>query len=216
MKNNEYLSVKQFSERAGVSSQAVYKQLNNKLKKFKKVENGKTYVNIRGLSCFVSTNSTNVVQPVEQLSTNVEQPVEQMIELLKEQLKAKDEQIRALNEQLKAKDETLKNAMRITENTQILLKNKQEKSMPAIKEKKKEQQGAFCTQEERRHCMPNHVMNIVRFSGDGDAIRRMREAIQNPEYGIGSIDFNRIIPMPPSLDMEESSCTRAGLRAYRN
>ena len=72
MKNNEYLSVKQFSERAGVSSQAVYKQLNNKLKKFKKVENGKSYVNIRGLSCFVSTNSTNVVQPVEQLSTNVE------------------------------------------------------------------------------------------------------------------------------------------------
>lgn len=128
MKNNEYLSVKQFSERAGVSSQAVYKQLNNKLKKFKKVENGKIYVNIRGLSCFVSTNSTNVVQPVEQ-----------MIELLKEQLKAKDEQIRALNEQLKAKDETLKNAMRITENTQILLKNQQEKSMPAIEEKNKEQ-----------------------------------------------------------------------------
>lgn len=128
MKNNEYLSVKQFSERAGVSSQAVYKQLNNKLKKFKKVENGKTYVNIRGLSCFVSTNSTNVVQPVEQ-----------MIELLKEQLKAKDEQIRALNEQLKAKDETLKNAMRITENTQILLKNQQEKSMPAIEEEHKEQ-----------------------------------------------------------------------------
>lgn len=132
MKNNEYLSVKQFSERAGVSSQAVYKQLNNKLKKFKKVENGKTYVNIRGLSCFVATNSTNVVQPVEQ-------PVELMIELLKEQLKAKDEQIRALNEQLKAKDETLKNAMRITENTQILLKNQQEKSMPAIEEKHKEQ-----------------------------------------------------------------------------
>lgn len=132
MKNNEYLSVKQFSERAGVSSQAVYKQLNNKLKKFKKVENGKTYVNIRGLSCFVATNSTNVVQPVEQ-------PVEQMIEVLKEQLKAKDEQIRALNEQLKAKDETLKNAMRITENTQILLKNQQEKSMPAIEEKHKEQ-----------------------------------------------------------------------------
>ena len=125
MKNNEYLSVKQFSERAGVSSQAVYKQLNNKLKKFKKVENGKTYVNIRGLSCFAATNSTNVVQPVEQLSTNVEQPVEQMIELLKEQLKAKDE--------------TLKNAMRITENTQILLKNQQEKSMPAIEEKNKEQ-----------------------------------------------------------------------------
>ena len=64
--------------------------------------------------------------------------------------------------------------------------------------------------------MPNHVMNIVRFSGDEDAIRQMREAIQNPEYGIGSIDFNRIIPMPPSLDMEESSCTRAGLRAYQD
>ncbi len=64
--------------------------------------------------------------------------------------------------------------------------------------------------------MSNHVMNIVRFSGDADAIRQMREAIQNPEYGIGSIDFNRIIPMPPSLDLEESSRMHAGLRAYQD
>ena len=64
--------------------------------------------------------------------------------------------------------------------------------------------------------MPNHVMNIVRFSGDADAIRQMREAIQNPEYGIGSIDFNCIIPMPPSLDLEESSRMHAGLRAYQD
>ena len=39
----EYLSVKDFADRAGVSQQAIYKQLNNKLKKYVKVVENKKW-----------------------------------------------------------------------------------------------------------------------------------------------------------------------------
>ncbi len=43
--------------------------------------------------------------------------------------------------------------------------------------------------------MPNHITNIVGFSGDESRIQTMLKEIQNNEYGIGSVDFNKIIPM---------------------
>ncbi|MCM1008239.1 MAG: hypothetical protein NC485_09985 [Ruminococcus flavefaciens] len=44
--------------------------------------------------------------------------------------------------------------------------------------------------------MPNHITNIVYFSGDERRIQSMLNEIQNDEYGVGSVDFNKIIPMP--------------------
>ncbi len=44
--------------------------------------------------------------------------------------------------------------------------------------------------------MPNHITNIVGFSGDESRIQSMLNEIQNDEYGIGSVDFNKIIPIP--------------------
>lgn len=44
--------------------------------------------------------------------------------------------------------------------------------------------------------MPNHVTNILRVSGDPEKVRAMFEAIKNEEIGLGSIDFNKVIPMP--------------------
>ena len=44
----------------------------------------------------------------------------------------------------------------------------------------------------------------------------MLEDIKDDEYGIHSVDFNKIIPMPPGLDLEAGSCTQAGLDAYRD
>lgn len=63
--------------------------------------------------------------------------------------------------------------------------------------------------------MPNHVLNILRLYGAPDAIRRMQEAVQNPEHGIGSISFDRILPMPKELEIECGSRTEEGLRLYR-
>ena len=47
--------------------------------------------------------------------------------------------------------------------------------------------------------MPNHVMNVLEFSGDAGKIREMREKIKNDKFGLGTIDFEKIIPMPESI-----------------
>lgn len=64
--------------------------------------------------------------------------------------------------------------------------------------------------------MPNHVANHISLQGDPEKIRSMLEAIQSDELGVGSVDFNKIIPMPKSLNIEAGSRTDRGLKAYRN
>lgn len=63
--------------------------------------------------------------------------------------------------------------------------------------------------------MPNHIENIITLKGDEQKIREMLEAIQNDDYGIGSVDFNKIVPMPKSLDIEAGSRTDRGLKLYK-
>lgn len=48
--------------------------------------------------------------------------------------------------------------------------------------------------------MPNHITNIVAVSGDERRIQAMLKEIQIDEYGVGSVDFNKIIPMPDDVD----------------
>ena len=47
--------------------------------------------------------------------------------------------------------------------------------------------------------MPNHVMNTLAFSGDAKRISEMKEKIKSDEYGLGTIDFEKIIPMPDNI-----------------
>lgn len=64
--------------------------------------------------------------------------------------------------------------------------------------------------------MPNYVANVVTFDGNEKRIKDMLLAVQNDEFGTGSISFNKIIPMPPELDMESSDRSKAGLRVYQD
>lgn len=64
--------------------------------------------------------------------------------------------------------------------------------------------------------MPNHVTNIIKFQGDEGQIKKLLEDIKDDEYGIGSIDFNKLIPMPTSLHIVCGSSTDKGLKAYRD
>ena len=64
--------------------------------------------------------------------------------------------------------------------------------------------------------MPNHVINFISFNGDKEQIDKMLETIKRDEYGIGSIDFNKIISMPESLRIEAGSSTTRGLKAYKD
>lgn len=64
--------------------------------------------------------------------------------------------------------------------------------------------------------MPNYVTNIIRYEGDEDVIRGMLESIKDDKYGLGTIDFNKLVPMPGSLNIEAGSSTDNGLKAYRD
>ena len=59
--------------------------------------------------------------------------------------------------------------------------------------------------------MQNYVKNILSFDGDQDQVDRLFSAIQGEN---GPVDFNKLIPMPPELEIEASSRTTAGLKKY--
>lgn len=101
---SKYVSVKEFARQAGVSAQAVYKQLDNKLKNYWQVENGKKVISLEGLSVFSSPAS----------STNKENnDTTKMVQMLFDQLEKKDEQIAALQEALKNAQQLADQAQRL-------------------------------------------------------------------------------------------------------
>ena len=46
--------------------------------------------------------------------------------------------------------------------------------------------------------MPNHVTNRIKITGDPDTVKRVMYAVKN-ESGIGTIDFEKIIPIPENI-----------------
>ena len=64
--------------------------------------------------------------------------------------------------------------------------------------------------------MPNHVINLVTLRGDETKIAELLEAIKNDEIGRGSIDFNKIVPMPEALNITAGSETDKGLQFYKD
>lgn len=68
--------------------------------------------------------------------------------------------------------------------------------------------------------MPNHVRNTVHFDCSDERLREILTAIQYDKSedhaysGMGTIDFNKIIPMPESLQIESGSNTDRGIELY--
>ncbi len=61
--------------------------------------------------------------------------------------------------------------------------------------------------------MPNHVTNILTFSGPQEKISAMLSEIQYNDKP-GTLDFNKIIPMPESLELDSGSITNEAICAY--
>lgn len=74
----EYLTVADFARRAGVTKQAVYKQLNNRLSKYVIEENGRKLIKSTALNDLYNDVSQAKSQPVEQPLNN------QLIEIIQE------------------------------------------------------------------------------------------------------------------------------------
>ena len=63
--------------------------------------------------------------------------------------------------------------------------------------------------------MPNHIHNVLTVLGaDASTCKKILKSIQDDEAGGGSIDFNKIIPMPESLNMTEGSDTDHSIELY--
>lgn len=106
MKNNELLTVQQFADAAGVSKQAVYKALNNKLMPYVQLVDGKKMLKNQALSEVYGVKVDQLDNPK---LNNSSQPIDAIIAMLQKELDAKNKQIADQAEQLKAKDEQIKN-----------------------------------------------------------------------------------------------------------
>lgn len=83
----EYLSIKEFAAAVGVSQQAIYKQLNNKLKPYLKLVDNKKMLEKTALSLFEKEEKINGVE-------------QQLINMLQNELNKKNEQIAELQKLL--------------------------------------------------------------------------------------------------------------------
>lgn len=63
--------------------------------------------------------------------------------------------------------------------------------------------------------MPNWVENHLKYNGDETEIAEMLEKIKMDDFTIGTIDFDKIIPMPKSLDIECGSRTNEGIKMLK-
>ena len=61
--------------------------------------------------------------------------------------------------------------------------------------------------------MPNHIMNRLRLEGDQNRIDELLKSVKGKD---SVLDFNKIIPMPESLNIEAGSRTEKGLKAYKD
>lgn len=96
--NGQYISVKEFSERAGISVQAVYKQLNKRLKPYLTMVDGIRMLDIKGLE--------------EVYGKSAEQSVEQKVD---------EKLLNQLIAQLEEKDRQINELHRLLANTQMQL-----------------------------------------------------------------------------------------------
>lgn len=86
----EYIGISEFAKRVNVSKQAVYQQLDKKLKPYLIVIDGKKKLNIKAISEVHDKQSEEIDKEVEQEENN------QLIDILKRQLMEKDNQIDGL------------------------------------------------------------------------------------------------------------------------
>jgi hypothetical protein len=59
--------------------------------------------------------------------------------------------------------------------------------------------------------MPNYVINKLKIEADKATTDEILETIKDDKLGKGSIDFNKLIPMPIELDIESGSRSHRGL-----
>lgn len=165
MKKDDYISISEFAERAGVSKAYIYKAIKDRLQPYLKEVDSQKRLNIKGLELFdstkVSTISTNDSTDKDTLKELIEILQEQQ-KTLKAELDIKNEQIRALN----------------TQNTQQLQLIDQQQKLQAIAETKRIEAPAELPKQ------PENLLNREKFSTEAEYSQYLLKLI--PRIGLFS------------------------------
>jgi len=109
---NEYISIKEFASKVGLTSQAIYQRIDKDLKPFLKLVENKKTLNVKALELF---GFKAVEQEVDK---DLLKTLQDTLKVLTSQIEIKDQQIENLNERLKE-------AQELNRNNQILLGSEQ-------------------------------------------------------------------------------------------
>ena len=64
--------------------------------------------------------------------------------------------------------------------------------------------------------MANDIQNIITIKGNQAEIDKMLKTVQVDSFGVGSIDFNKVLPIPNDLDIPEGSDTHQGIKLVKD
>ncbi|MDR3046767.1 MAG: hypothetical protein LBU51_04015 [Bacteroidales bacterium] len=123
---SEYISIKEFATRAGVTTQAIYQRIDKDLQSYFKIVGNKKCLNISALEMFSLKQDDK--QPQDNLQTvdnSLVSTLQETLKVLTAQLEVKDIQISELNERLKE-------AQELNRNNQFLLGSEQIRTNPAL------------------------------------------------------------------------------------
>jgi transcriptional regulator with XRE-family HTH domain len=114
---NELLTIQEFADAAGVSKQAIYKRLNNQLKPFVQLVDGKKMLSNKAL---IEVYGVEVEQKINPTLNNQSQPFESLIAMLQKELEAKTEQLTAKDRQIEELQAALKREQELHTSAQRL------------------------------------------------------------------------------------------------
>lgn len=168
MKKDEYISIAEFAERAGVSKAYIYKAIKDRLQPYYKEVDSQKRLNIKALEFFNSTN----VSTISTNNSTDKDTLKELIAILQEQqaalrseLDIKNEQIRALNssnsQQLQLIDQQQK-LQAISETKRIEVKAESPKPENLLNREK------FSTEAEYRQYLLKLLPRIGMFSSRAD------------------------------------------------
>lgn len=101
MDDKELLTIKEFSKAVGKTPQAIYQQLNGRLKPFVQIVDNKKMLEKTALWDVFGMNRENLVQELSKDDHSIQANLEEVLyEILKEELEAKNEQIAILQAEL--------------------------------------------------------------------------------------------------------------------
>jgi hypothetical protein len=137
---NQYISVKEFAQRAGKSVQAIYKGLNNRLNQYVKLVDNQKMLDIRALQEVYGIEVEQPIQPELTINSTEDSTKDVVIDTLLEQIEILKNELDVKNEQIREKDKQLSDTLKALNQAQYLQATAESK-VKLLEEKQEEEKA---------------------------------------------------------------------------